>query len=77
MRQQSLGHGFVFVVRQTEFVGGFFDYFCNFLVVNMRNVWKNMVFHLVVQSSGKEGDKFVVRRKIRCGVQLVYCPSMR
>ena len=42
--------------------------------MDMADVWKNMVLHLVIEPTGKPIDKTVISAKICSGKKLVYGP---
>ena len=48
MRIKSTTKGFEFVVWQVKFACCFFNNLSNIFIMNMTDVWENMVFDLVV-----------------------------
>ena len=53
---------------------GLFDYLADGRIVHMRDLWKQMVFDLEIQSTDKPGYHLIVRGKIGSCLYLVNGP---
>ena len=72
----STSHGLELVVREVEFLRGFFHNLRNLIIVHMADIREDMVFNLVVQSAGEVIYQPVSRSEIGGCKQLVYCPGV-
>src|SRR5690606_39977681 len=76
VRNYSFSGSFIFVVGQIKLSCRFFNNFCNFCVMYMTDVGKDMMFHLMVEPARKPIDYPVLGAKVYRSEQLVYGPGI-
>jgi hypothetical protein len=74
MTFQGADKGSVLVIGQAEFPGGFLDYDGNFPVMNVANIWEQVVFDLVVEPADEPGKEAATIGEIGGRSQLVNSP---
>ena len=67
---------FVFKIRQVEFLSRLLYDLRNIVVMDMTDVREDMMFYLMVQTSGEPIDDSVLGAKVHCSEQLVNSPSV-
>jgi hypothetical protein len=74
--KDSASGGPVFVIWQVELLSGISYNFRYFGVMDVTNVWENMVFDLMIQATSKPIDNSIFGRKINRRIQLMNGPRV-
>ena len=76
VRNYGFSGSFIFVVGQIELLRRLFHNFGNFCVMDVADMRKNMVLHLMVQPPSEPVDDFVFGAEVHRGKQLVDSPGI-